>query len=73
MKKKGRNLKLDWTDEHTECFELLKEICTNTPVLAYADYSKPFKVHADALEISLGAILYQDQDDSTCRVIAYAS
>ena len=66
-------LKLDWTEEHTKCFELLKEICTNTPVLAYADYSKPFKVHTDASEIGLSAILYQDQDDGMSRVIAYAS
>ena len=43
------------------------------PVLAYADYTKPFKVHTDASEESLGAILYQTQDDSTDKVIAYAS
>ena len=54
LKKKGGNLKLDWTDENTECFELLKEICTNTLILAYADYSKHFKVHRDASEIGLG-------------------
>lgn len=60
LKKKDGNLKWNWTEEHTEYFELLKEICTNTPVLAYADYSKPFKVHTDASEIGLGAILYQE-------------
>ena len=43
------------------------------PVLAYADYTKPFKVHTDASEIGLGAILYQEQEDGTTRVIAYAS
>ena len=42
-------------------------------MLTYADYTKPFKVHTDASEIGLGAILYQDQADGTTRVIAYAS
>ena len=73
QKKKGSSHKLDWTKEHEACFNLLKEACTSTPVLAYADYTKPFRVHTDASEIGLGAILYQDQADGTTRVIAYAS
>ena len=73
LKKSGGNLKLDWTKEHELCFNLLKEICTNTPMLAYGNYSKPFKLHTDASEIGLGAILYQDQDNGTTHVIAYAS
>ena len=44
-----------------------------TPVLAYVDYTKPFKGHMDASEEGLGAILYQTLDDGTDRVIAYAS
>ena len=43
------------------------------PILAYADYSKCFKVQTDASEQGLGAVLYQDQDDGTTRVITYAS
>ena len=54
-------------------FNKLKEICSDTPILAYADYSKCFKVHTDASEQGLGAVLYQDQDDGTTRVIAYVS
>ena len=42
-------------------------------ILAYADYSKCFKVHTDASEQGLGAVLYQDQDDGMTRIIAYAS
>ena len=73
QKKRGSSHKLNWTEEHTACFELLKAACTSMPVLAYADYTKPFKVHTDASEIGLGAILYQEQEDGTMRVIAYAS
>ena len=42
-------------------------------MLAYADYTKPFWVHTDASELGLGAVLYQEQDDGTTRVIAFAS
>ena len=52
---------------------MLKKLCTEAPVLAYADYTKTFKVHTDASEEGLGAVLYQIQDDGTSRVIAYAS
>ena len=48
-------------------------VCSETLVLAYADYLKPFKVHTDASEHRLGAVLYQDQDGGTTRVIAFAS
>ena len=70
---KKKHSKVDWTDECHAAFELLKETCTNTPVLAYANYKKPFRLNTDASEKSLGAVLYQQQDDGTFRVIAYAS
>ena len=62
-----------WNDECEEAFKDLKDQCSKTPILAYADYKKPFKIHTDASELGLGAVLYQDQDDGTTRVIAYAS
>ena len=43
------------------------------PILAYANYQKPFKVHTDASENGLEAVLYQEQDDGTTRVIVHAS
>ena len=41
--------------------------------MAYANYKKPFKLHTDASENRLGAVLYQKQDDGTDHIIAYAS
>ena len=41
--------------------------------MAYANYQKPFKLHSDASENCLGAVLYQKQDDNMEHVIAYAS
>ena len=48
-------------------------MCSQTPILAYANYQKPCKLHTDASEHSLGVVLYQKQDDNIERVIAYAS
>ena len=32
------------------------------PTLAYADFTKPFKMHTDARGASIGAVLYQTQE-----------
>ena len=62
-----------WNDECQEAFNKLKQLCSQTPILAYANYKKPFKLHTDASENGLGAVLYKNQDDGTDYVIAYAS
>ena len=69
---KKKNL-IEWTEECQTAFEHLKHLCSQTPILAYANYQKPFKLHTDASENGLGAVLYQKQDNDTERVIAYAS
>ena len=50
----------------------MKELCTTTPVLAYADFTKPFKLHTDARVLGLGAVLYQIHE-GLGMVISYAS
>ena len=64
---------VEWTKECQSAFEHLKQLCSQTPILAYANYQRPFKLHTDVSENRLGAVLYQKQDDDTKRVIAYAS
>ena len=64
---------IDWDNACEESFLKLKELCTSTLVLVYADYSKPFKLHTDASGLGLEAVLYQTNEDGKDRVIAYAS
>ena len=49
-KAKKKYSKIDWTDECQTAFDLLKETCTNTPILAYANYKKLFRLNTDASE-----------------------
>ena len=64
---------VEWTAECQQAFEQLKLLCGQTPNLAYANYRKPFKLHTDASENGLGAVLYQKQDDGMDHMIAYTS
>ena len=51
----------------------MKDLCTNTPILAYADYKKPFQLQTDASDLGLGTVLYQKDDEGHQMVIAFAS
>ena len=53
-------------------FETITDKLTHPPILAYADYKLPFKVHTDASFDGLGAVFYQNQEGRD-RVISYAS
>ena len=63
---------INWEQECQEVFDKLKELCTRTPILAYADFGKPFKLHTDASVQGLEVILYQEQDGVE-KVFSYAS
>ena len=49
---------MEWNDECQEAFQKLKQLCSQTPILAYANYMKPLKLDTDASENGLGAVLY---------------
>ena len=64
---------IKWDSRCQQAFDDLKTLCTMAPILAYANFSKPFKLHTDACGTGLGAVLYQTWEDGTEAVIAYAS
>ena len=64
---------VEWTAECQQASEQLKQLCSQTPILAYANCRKAFKLHTDASENRLGAFLYQKQDDGIDCIKAYAS
>ena len=48
-------------------------MCPTLPVLAYANLNNPFRLHTDASDFSLGAILYHIHKDGMYAMILYAS
>ena len=67
-----KKFKVCWGPAQQEAFETLQRLCTESPILAYADFKVPFVLHTAASGYELGAVLYQVQDGQK-RVIAYAS
>ena len=60
-------------DRCQQSFDDLKCLCTMAPILAYADFTRLFKLHTDACRSGLGAVLYQTHDDGADAIIAYTS
>ena len=68
-----KNKDVEWLLKHWESFNQLKDLYTQAPILAYANYQKIFQVYTDASEMGLGAVLAQKQENGKESVIAYAS
>ena len=48
-----------WTDEHTTCFNTIKQVIGRAVLLAYPDFNLPFEIHTDASNTQLGAVISQ--------------
>ena len=66
-------MSFDWTESCQETFERLKQLLTQSPVLAFLNFEKEFLLETDASISGLGAILAQKQDNGKVRPITCAS
>ena len=69
---KLKSEELELTLEALEAFKELKMRCMTAPVLAFADFKKPFRLETDASKEGLGAWV-QESDNGQFRPVAYAS
>ena len=70
---KWKTQPVDLPPEAKEAFDILKMKCMTAPVLAFADFEKPFHLETDASSLGLRAVLSQKQDDGKFHPVAYAS
>ena len=71
---KGRFKKgLEGDEEARAAFEEIKSRLKSAPVLAPADYGKPWEVWTDGSGCGLGSALIQRDEDGLARVVMYAS
>ena len=72
----GASRKWEWvslSEEALEAFRALKQTCMNSPVLAFANYTKDFLLKMDASKEGLGAVLSQKQEDGWFHPVAFGS
>ena len=67
------SVKFRWGTVEQECFNTLKTLLVNPPILAHPDMNKEFIVTADASSYGIGAILSQLNDNQEEQVICYYS
>ena len=74
MKNAGKKkAAIQWDSRCPQAFDYVKRLCTTMLILAYVDFTQPFKLHTDACGCVLGVVLYQTHEDGTDAVIAYAT
>ena len=67
---------MEWislSEDALEAFQVLKQTCMNSPVLAFADYTKDFLLETDTSKEGLGAVLSQKQVNGWFHLVAYGS
>jgi hypothetical protein len=54
-----KNVKFEWTKEHQQAFDLLKNSLAHEVVLAYPDFSVPFEIYTNASKYQIGSVITQ--------------
>ena len=61
------------SEDALKAFKVLKQVCMTAPVLAFANYTKPFLLQTDAYKDGLGSVLSQKQTDGQYHPVTYGS
>ena len=75
LSREGAGKKNEWarlSSNVQAASEILKKACLDTPVLAFADFDKPFLLETDVSKLGLGTVLSQKQPDGWYHPITYA-
>jgi hypothetical protein len=54
-----KNVKFEWTKEHQQAFDLLKNSLACEVVLAYPDFLVPFEIYTDTSKYQIGSVITQ--------------
>ena len=73
MTRKSEPEKVIWTPQCTKAFSKLKELLLSAPVMMNPDFSWPFILQTDALEVGVGAVLSQTDAEGCDHPMAYFS
>ena len=56
-----KSTRWEWTEVHSEAFELCKQVLVNAPVCGYVKPGSPYRLYSDACNFGLATILQQVQ------------
>ena len=76
LAREGASRKSEWlslSEDALEAFQVLKQACMSSPVLAFANYMKDFLLKMDAFKEGLGAVLSQKQADGHYHLVSYGN
>ena len=65
--------KWKWGAEQDTTFQLIKEKFLESIMLHHPDFKKAFYMNCDASDVSLGSVLYQEDDQGNHLVVSFAS
>ena len=76
----SKNLQSEWTNEHSSCFETIKNLLNNSPILKIPDNNKKFIIQTDASAYAIGCVLFQPNNNEAdsinfqnCNFIKFVS
>jgi hypothetical protein len=67
----SKDVPFKWTEDCDKAFQLVKDMLTSVPILAFPNMTKPFILTCDASGSAIGYILSKKGDEGLEHVIAY--